>query len=72
MEKKIEIVINKNISYLGIHFSSSRKFNFAAVQMVNKARAAAANLENVMSKFGMDSYSHRDVLYKSTALNPRL
>ena len=62
----MEIV--KNISYLGIHFSSSGKFNFAADQMVNKARSAAANLKIVMSKSGMDSYSARYVLYKSTVL----
>ena len=37
--------------------------------MVNKARAAAANLKIVKSKPGMDSYSVRDVLYKSTVLN---
>ena len=37
--------------------------------MVNKARGAAANLKIVMSKSGMDSYSARDVLYKSTVLN---
>ena len=61
MKKKIEIL--KNISYLGIHFSSSGKFNFAADQMVNKARAAAANFNNVMSESGMNSYSVRDVLY---------
>ena len=38
------------------------KFNFAADQMVNKARAAAANLKIVMSKSGIDSYSARNVL----------
>ena len=46
MKKKIEIV--KNISYLGIHFSSSGKFNFAPDQRVNKARAAAAKLKIVI------------------------